>query len=201
MDNEYLKMYETIFGAGSIDQLKTADMVEFLIMTREFEVRKLTVQECLSKNFISRISSVLNRKLTLNEKVEKVQSSYLKDQVSFINDKLKMSPNLIKSFFNNSIDNIISHLGNILKAIQDVDMILLVGGYAESQLVQERIKKKFENYLIIIPQDCNLVVMKGAVLFGHNPMTISARIIRFTYGASLHPIFDPKKASTGKSLY
>ena len=193
MDNEYLKMYETIFGAGSIDQLKTADMVEFLIMTREFEVRKRTVQECLSKNFISRISSVLNRKLTLNEKVEKVQSSYLKDQVSFINDKLKMSPNLIKSFFNNSIENIISHIGNILKAIQDVDMILLVGGYAESQLVQERIKKKFENYSIIIPQDCNLVVMKGAVLFGHNRMSISARILRFTYGTSLHPMLDPKK--------
>ena len=193
MDNEYLKMYETIFGAGSIDQLKTADMVEFFIMTREFEVRKRTVQECLSKNFISRISSVLNRKLTLNEKVEKVQSSYLKDQVSFINDKLKMSPNLIKSFFNNSIENIISHIGNILKAIQDVDMILLVGGYAESQLVQERIKKKFENYSIIIPQDCNLVVMKGAVLFGHNPMSISARILRFTYGTSLHPMFDSKK--------
>ena len=72
-------------------------------------------------------------------------------------------------------------------------MILLVGGYAESPLVQERIKKKFANYSIIIPQDCNLVVMKGAVLFGHNPMSISARILRFTYGTSLHPMFDPKK--------
>ena len=71
-------------------------------------------------------------------------------------------------------------------------MILLVGGYAESPLVQERIKKKFANYSIIIPQDCNLVVMKGAVLFGHNPMSISGRILRFTYGISEEKKFDPK---------
>ena len=35
--------------------------------------------------------------------------------------------------------------------------------------------------------------MKGAVLFGHNPMSISARILRFTYGVSRENEFDPKK--------
>ena len=35
--------------------------------------------------------------------------------------------------------------------------------------------------------------MKGAVLFGHNPMSITARILRFTYGDSINPLFDPKK--------
>ena len=80
-----------------------------------------------------------------------------------------------------------------MNAIQDVDIILLIGGYAESPLVQERFKKEFANCAIIIPQDCNLVVMKGAVLFGHNPMSISARILQFTYGVSIDPMFDPKK--------
>ena len=87
-----------------------------------------------------------------------------------------------------------------MNVIQDVNIILLVGGYAESQLVQDRIKKKFANYSIIIPQDCNLAVMKGAVLFCHNPMSISARILRFTYCVSIHPLFDPKKHPQ-KNLY
>ena len=193
VDKEYLKMYDTIFGDGSIDQLKTEDMVEFLTMTREFEVKKRTVSESRDSNFITRLSIVLNEKLTKDEKMEKVKSSYLKDQVSFMRDKLTLSPNLMKSFFKNSLENIISHVENILKAIQDVDIILLVGGYAESPLVQEKIKTKFANYSIIIPQDCNLVVMKGAVLFGHNPMSISARILRFTYGVGRDNKFDPKK--------
>ena len=160
MDKEYLKMYDTIFGDGSIDQLKRDDMAEFLSMTREFEVKKRTVSDSRDSNFISRLSFVLNEKLTYDEKMEKVQSSYLKDQVSFISGKLRLSPNLMRSFFTNSLENIISHVEQILKAIQHVDMILLVGGYAESPLVQDRFKKKFANYSIIIPQDCNLVVIK-----------------------------------------
>ena len=167
-------------------------MADFLSMTREFEVKKRTVNESRESNYISRLSIVLNEKLTTDEKMEKVQSSYLKDQVSFISGKLRLSPNLMRSFFTNSLENIISHVEQILKAIQHVDMILLVGGYAESPLVQDRFKKKFANYSIIIPQDCNLVVMKGAVLFGHNPMSISARILRFTYGVSRESKFDPK---------
>ena len=35
--------------------------------------------------------------------------------------------------------------------------------------------------------------MKGAVLFCHNPMSITARILRFTYGVSRENEFDPKK--------
>ena len=72
-------------------------------------------------------------------------------------------------------------------------MILLVGGYAESPLVQERFRKEFTNYRIINPQDSSLVVMKGAVLFGHNPMFISASISRFSYGSAIQGRFDSQK--------
>ena len=71
-------------------------------------------------------------------------------------------------------------------------MILLVGGYGESPLLQETFKKEFANRIIVTPQDCSLVVMKGAVLYGHNPMTISARILRFSYGLSVEPEFNPR---------
>ena len=33
-------MYDTIFGEGSIDQLKSEDMEEYLIIIREFETKK-----------------------------------------------------------------------------------------------------------------------------------------------------------------
>ena len=103
-------MHETIFGDGSIDQLKREDMAEFLSMTREFEVKKRTVSESRESNYISRLSIVLSHKLTKDEKMEKVQSSYLKDQVSFIRCKLTLSLTLMKSFFKNSLENIISHV-------------------------------------------------------------------------------------------
>ena len=126
-------------------------MVEFLTMTREFEVKKRTVHESLCSNYISRLSIVLNDKLNNDEKMKKVKSSYLKDQVIFIKDKITLSTKLMKvneSFFNNLLEKIISHVENILNVIQDVDIIRLVGGYAESPLVQERFKKEFASCAI-----------------------------------------------------
>ena len=186
-------MYDTIFGEGSIDQLKSEDMEEYLIIIREFETKKRSVTPDYDLHFSTKLSACFHEKFSNAVKMEKVQSSYLKDKVSFVKDKLKLSPSLMKSFFKESLDNIVNHVENILRIIQSVDMILLVGGYAESPLVQERFRKEFTNYRIINPQDSSLVVMKGAVLFGHNPMFISARISRFSYGSAIQGRFDPEK--------
>ena len=45
---------------------------------------------------------------------------------------------------------------------------------------------------VLIPCEAQLAVLKGAVLFGHNPTEITARIARKTYGYELHKKFDPK---------
>ena len=152
-------------------------------------------------HFSSKLSACFNEQFSNAVKMGKVQSSYLKDKVSFVKDKLKLSPSLMKSFFKETIDNIVYHVKNILEIIQDIDVILLVGGYADSPLVQERFKNKFACCNIIIPQDSNLVVMKGAVLFGHNPLFISARVLRFSYGVALQSRFDPKIHPEDKRYY
>ena len=200
VDKEYLKIYDTIFGDGSIDQLKSEDMEEYLTIVREFETKKRSVTSDYDLQFSTKLSACLNEKFSDAVKMQKVQSSYLKDKVSFVRDKLKLSPSLMKSFFKESLDNIVHHVENILRIIQGVDMILLVGGYAESPLVQERFRKDFANYNIINPQDSSLVVMKGAVLFGHNPMIISARRLQFSYGSAIQKEFDHKKHPL-KKLY
>ena len=185
-------MYETIFGNEAINKLKKEDMAEYLTITREFESKKRTVTANYRSHFVTRLSAVLNEMVLNDAKMQKIQSSYLRDQVSLVRDKLKLSPSLMESFFKNSLENIIDHAQNIFRSIGDVHMILLVGGYGESPLVQETFRNKFANLQIIIPQDCNLAVMKGAVLYGHNPLSISARILRFSYGIGVDSRFNPK---------
>ena len=191
VDKEYLKMYDTIFGKEAIDKLKKEDMGEYLTIIREFEAKKRTVTANYGSCFVTSMSAVLNEMVANEEKIQNIKSSYLKDKVSLVKGKLKLSASLMESFFKDSLENIIDHVQNILKSVEDVNMILLVGGYGESPLVQETFRNEFTNLQIIIPQDCNLAVMKGAVLFGHNSMSITARILRFTYGVSVNCEFDP----------
>ena len=149
-------------------------MAEYLTIIRDFEAKKRTVTANYGSNFVTSMSAVLNEMVSNEEKMQNIQSSYLRDKVSFVKGKLKLSASLMESFFKDSLENIIDHVQNILKSVEDVNMILLVGGYGESPLVQETFRNEFTNLQIIIPQDCNLAVMKGAVLFGHNPMSVTS---------------------------
>ena len=106
-------MYDTIFGEGSIDKLKSEDMEEYLIIIREFETKKRSVTPDYDLHFSSKLSACFHEKFSNAVKMEKVQSSYLKDKVSFVKDKLRLSPSLMKSFFKESLDNIVNHVENI----------------------------------------------------------------------------------------
>lgn len=89
----------------------------------------------------------------------------------------------------------------------DTDIILMVGGFSESQMLQEAIKSAFKSKTVIIPEDAGLAVLKGAVQFGFNPKVISPRIIRYTFGVCTNMRFRPhtdpedKKHITNDTMY
>jgi activator of 2-hydroxyglutaryl-CoA dehydratase len=46
----------------------------------------------------------------------------------------------------------------------------MVGGFSECELVQDAIRDKIRSSItLIIPEEAGLAVLKGAVLFGHQP--------------------------------
>ncbi|XP_071127705.1 heat shock 70 kDa protein 12A-like [Mytilus edulis] len=58
--------------------------------------------------------------------------------------------------------------------------------------------KAFPNVNIIIPDDADMVVAKGAVLFGHGPNFIVSRIAQYTYGRLIQPLFEAGKHDDSK---
>ncbi|KAJ3295465.1 hypothetical protein HK104_002653 [Borealophlyctis nickersoniae] len=64
------------------------------------------------------------------------------------------------------------------------DKLFLVGGFATSPYVEARIKERFAGKVshFIYPAEPGAAIVKGAVLYGLNPRTISARRSRYTYG-------------------
>lgn len=69
-------------------------------------------------------------------------------------------------------------------SVKDVSSIIRVGEFAESPMLQAAITNAFKDKKkkVIVPRDAGLAVLKGAVLFGHQPKTISARVCKYTYG-------------------
>ena len=115
-----------------------------------------------------------------------------KNQLTWTGDKIRMEANLTKTLFDESCKKIIDHMHQLFRHpnVKDVSSILLVGGFAESPMLQEAVREAFRNKKVIVPQDAGLAVLKGAVLYGHEPMTISARVCKYTYGVDIDVEFN-----------
>jgi hypothetical protein len=59
---------------------------------------------------------------------------------------------------------------------------------------------KFKEILTLVQEDPELVVLKGAVLFGHKPNYIVARIARYTYGVDVMNDCNPYTHETGRCV-
>ncbi|XP_062570231.1 heat shock 70 kDa protein 12A-like [Saccostrea cucullata] len=191
VDEEYLKLYSKIFGYKTMQKLKANDMEEYLAIARNFETKKRLVCEEYMESFNVKLATTLSKRFKSKPKKFKknIAEIGMKDFISIDGDKIKFAPSAIKSLFCTPVGGIVSHIQNLLKEHEEVKSILLVGGFSESRLLQEEIKKAIVDKTFVIPNECGLAVLKGAVLYGHRPLSITARIMKYTYGVASDSIF------------
>ncbi|NWU14414.1 HS12B protein, partial [Cephalopterus ornatus] len=70
--------------------------------------------------------------------------------------------------------------------VQGVKFLFLVGGFAESPVLQRAVQAAFgPSCRVIVPQDVGLTILKGAVLFGLDPSVVRVRRSPLTYGVGV----------------
>ncbi|KAJ3028403.1 hypothetical protein HDV00_010396 [Rhizophlyctis rosea] len=93
------------------------------------------------------------------------------------------------SFFDPVVKDILELIENQLNKCEGktCQKAFVVGGFSESQYLVGRIRQAFEGRVgsVISPAEPGAAIVKGAVLYGLNPRTITARRSRFTYGTLL----------------
>lgn len=122
-----------------------------------------------------------------------IGSSKFKDQIIVKRDKMRIKLTLFETFFQPPCSGIIKHMEQLFQSpnVRDVKKILMVGGFSESWILQECIQKAFPDRQVIVPKEASLAVLRGAVMFGFFPNTITSRIAKYTYGVDMNVAFDP----------
>jgi molecular chaperone DnaK (HSP70) len=179
-------------------------MEDNLEFWRNFEVKKRVIAPSSNRattipiplSFIETFKDTTNKNLT--EAISK--SQYAKDIEIKFGNKMAISANMMKSFFDNSINIIIPFVRTILKS-KPVAAILMVGGYSESVLLQEAVKTNFPKIEIVVPEETSYTVMRGAVIFGFIPTIISKRVLKYTYGVRVTNNFLKGKHPESKRIH
>jgi molecular chaperone DnaK (HSP70) len=206
VDNAFFQILVKLVGAPLLNAMKKQEPSAYLDIFREFEALKRTVYtDKEDKVTISIPRAILDAmcKKHLKEDFEAiVQSSPYHDKMILRYDKMRIDTNLIIDMFKQASERIIELISDVLKKMKgsNLKMIVLVGGFSGCKIIQDNIKSFFPNYRVIVPEDAEIAVLKGAVLFGHKPDYITARIARYTYGVEVMNDFNPDIHETGRCV-
>ncbi|XP_069131206.1 heat shock 70 kDa protein 12B-like [Argopecten irradians] len=198
VDHAFQILLSGIIGNGAFHRFmkdNKADMVEFF---RDFEVKKRTIKPDAGSDEKTtfKVPTTMNDACRdeNNQDIATIVKSkpYLKGKMSLVGDKLRMSGDKAKELFKDTARHIVDHLKKLLRepSARGVTSILMVGGFSESLVLQDEIKRNFPRLRMIVPQDAGLAVLKGAVIFGHEPRAIKSRVCKYTYGVNTARAFD-----------
>lgn len=183
VDNNYLEWLTQFFGQRTMQRFKEERMVDYFDLLRNFETKKRTVNSKTDGKVSFKFYKYLRKiyeEVEDKDLLEQLFNPEVSKDVSLNDEELCIDASIVKSWFDVPVMNVIDHVLKILARpdMQRVENILLVGGFAESKIVQDKVKSGIPDKKITIPKEPSLAVLKGAVRLGHLPSLVSARVIK-----------------------
>ena len=205
VDEAFNQLLIKIVGAAQFRNFQQKNKADALDILREMETKKRSI----TKETDGKVT--LKVPVSLIQSFEKETGEEIKDvikqmayaeKMSWVGDKLRMTADLFRALFNEPMKHLVNHLKTLLskKELKDVSTMLMVGGFSESPIMQSAIKEAFSTKKVIIPDEAGLAVLKGAVLYGHKPQTISVRVSSYTYGINISPPFKSGEHSPDRRV-
>ncbi|KAH3843689.1 hypothetical protein DPMN_117217 [Dreissena polymorpha] len=191
VDNEFVNLLVKIFGAPLYQKFKRNHIEKYISLMQEFETKKRTFDG--SRRMALQFPIELGE-MYLEDVDQTFQSALhetpFEGKVQCIADKFIIVEELAKTFFDDTIEQIVITADNLLKKVPNMNSIILVGGFSESPYLKSVMRRRFGD-MITIPLEPSQAVLNGAVVYGHRPLAIAERVCKYTYGIGRMMKFKP----------
>ncbi|CAI5677989.1 unnamed protein product [Oreochromis niloticus] len=194
VDRKYKQFLREIFCDGVWDQYEENFPSDVQKMMHDFMYLK-QVDDDIQVTCPFTLGTLAQKSQEIERFFESVQGA------SWDEGAIRISKETLRSFFAESLEGITDSLRQILNKDLSVEYILLVGGYAESQILRQHVIDQFgDQCKVLCPFRPQEAIVKGAVKFGRNPGLVASRKSAFTYGVSVYEKFDPSKHKKDKKF-
>lgn len=208
IDGEFLKLLSIIFGTSLMKRFKQEKPSAFIELLLNFESKKRSASNDRRNStygIFPPFSFVEFYRKHTGREVGDIIREFNKEGITWSSQgMLKLSHVVMEKLFQSTLEKIVQHIKEVLhkpRLSSSITHLFLVGGFAESQLLQDEVKRQFSRTLkVIIPQDVSLSVLKGAVMFGLDPHIVSLRKATHTYGIGVFQPFQPGLHSEDKLI-
>ena len=198
--NKINEMYEDFLrqmvGVQVINKVKNEHMCDWMSMLRDFERIKRTLSTLtVLDDIVVKVECCINdayknfHGISLQEAFELNKVNYRQGSVLRKKTRLQIPRTVIMNWVETVSRNVKAHVKKLLGDLANISFVVMVGGFSNSPILQEEIKSIVGNIAVFVPEEAELSIVKGAVLFGWNPRIITARRSKYTYGTKIHVPF------------
>ena len=186
VNQQFESLLEELFGSQQLTNYKKQFPSDWLCLMSEFEGKKKGDRVLDNESMIN-IRLPRSFVSLVNQTRSPAMARYGEKKVKLRNDEyLSLSSDVMKKLFDPVIEDIKKHLKTLQRKPQlsKVKNMLVVGGFADSAILRDEIKREFSRSLtVLIPNYASIAVVQGAAFFGKKPTKIAERKMRTTYGA------------------
>ena len=201
VDNAFLQFLVRVFGAPVVREFLDDCKIEFLELIRDFDIAKTKVRprqyNPLEVKIPPSLDRICRQKQNGDNLANVISKSVYREKVKLVDNKMLIDGAMSNEFFRTAAFDVVRNIKHALStnSAKGILYLVLAGGFAGSPIVQETIQHELEDSTdiqrIIVAPDPELAILKGAVLFGHRPASIFARVLRYTYGLRKAKLFNP----------
>ena len=186
MNHQFEGLLDELFGAEKLYEFRKLFPVDWLRLKNDFEEKKRVLRSLQNKE--TRIRLPHSFISTINEFLPDSLERYGEGEIRLQKKEyLCLSPRVMMKQFEPVLEAMKDHLDVLLSKpeLSKVKVMLLVGGFAESPVLQQELMRKFNGRCrVIVPRDAAKAVVQGSVMFGKLPGKISQRVVATTYGCA-----------------
>lgn len=163
-----------ICGPQLMKNFKSVELEDYFDLFQDFERKKQSTRWKQNGEFVVTLPvSLIDMMHKKGKGFERaINMSTHKGNVIYAYGKLIISLKTIKGLFHQTINALLKHVTSMQEdpKVSDINMIVMVGGFSECELVQEALCDKFgKSVSLIMSDEAGLDTMKGAVLYGFQP--------------------------------
>jgi len=191
VDEQFELLLKKIFGKDFIEQFKSKRPAGWVDLMIAFEAKKRTASPNKTNplNISMPYSFIDYYKKHKSSSIEAAVKKFGNPNVKWSSQgMLRIAPETMKELFEPVLTKIVEHIGNLISkdSVKGLHFLFLVGGFAESPLLQAAVREVFDSKMrVIIPQEVGLTILRGAVLFGLDPTVVRVRRAAMTYGVGV----------------
>lgn len=206
VDYQFELLLLDIFGEKFLLDFVANKPVSWLELLTLFETKKrgFSPHKQMSVNISLPFAFIEYYREKTGKSVDSTISRYKDSGVQWSHQgMLRLLPSVMMRLFEPVVSAIIHHIQELLLVpkLSNIEYLFLVGGFAESAVLQDAIRNPFRSSLrVIIPQDVSLSILKGAVMYGHDPTLVHIRRSALTYGVGCLNRFIPGKHPPEKKV-